>query len=79
MTRRMSELDSNINKWEVPMSDDKRNRGAADRARININESYELRDWSKRFNVHPDDLKKAVAAVGTSADAVEKYFASAKS
>ena len=39
-----------------------------------MNEDYELRDWSKKFGVSPQRLKQAVAAVGTSASAVEKYL-----
>lgn len=35
------------------MSDDKTKSGGTDRTRINVNESYELRDWSKKFNVTP--------------------------
>jgi hypothetical protein len=56
------------------MSDDKTNRGAADRSRINIHEDYELRDWSKRLGVSPEELKKAVQQVGTSAEAVRKHL-----
>jgi hypothetical protein len=56
------------------MSDDKTNRGTADRNRINIHEDYELRDWSKRLGVTPEELKKAVQQVGTSADAVRKHL-----
>jgi Protein of unknown function (DUF3606) len=56
------------------MSDDKTNRGTADRNRINIREDYELRDWSKRLGVTPEELKKAVQQVGTSADAVRKHL-----
>lgn len=58
------------------MSDDKTQTGGADRRRINVNEAYELRDWSKKLNVTPDKLKEAVQAVGTSADAVEKHLRS---
>lgn len=58
------------------MSDDKSQAGGADRKRINVNEEYELRDWSKKFNVTADRLKEAVQAVGTSADAVEKHLRS---
>jgi hypothetical protein len=58
------------------MSDDKTQTGSADRRRINVNEAYELRDWSKKLNVTPDKLKEAVQAVGTSADAVEKHLRS---
>ena len=56
------------------MSDDKTNRGAADRNRINIHEEYEGRDWSKRLGVSPEELKKAIQQVGTSADAVRKHL-----
>lgn len=59
---------------ETTMADDKTLTGGADRKRINVNEDYELRDWSKKFNVTPEKLKEAVRAVGTSADAVEKHL-----
>ncbi|PZP90784.1 MAG: DUF3606 domain-containing protein [Variovorax paradoxus] len=57
------------------MSDDKSNSGQADRARINVHEDYELRDWSKRLGVTPDELREAVKVAGTSADAVRKHLA----
>ena len=60
------------------MSDDKTQTGGADRKRIDVNEDYELRDWSKKFNVTTDKLKEAVRAVGTSADAVQKHLRSGK-
>lgn len=60
------------------MADDKTQTRGADRKRINVNEDYELRDWSKKFNVTPDKLKEAVQAVGTSADAVEKHLRAGK-
>lgn len=50
--------------------------GGQDRTRINVNEPYELRDWSEKFGVSPDLLKEAVAAVGTSAAAVEAHLKS---
>ncbi|WP_312409490.1 DUF3606 domain-containing protein [Comamonas sp.] len=56
------------------MSDDKTKPGGQDRTRINVNEDYELRDWSKKFNVSPEQLKAAVQAVGTSASAVEQHL-----
>jgi hypothetical protein len=59
---------------ETIMSDDKSKSSAQDRARINVNQDYELRDWSKKFGVTPDELKKAVASVGDRADAVEKHL-----
>ena len=54
--------------------DDKSKTGGADRKRIDINEDYELQDWSDRFNVSREELKKAVDAVGTFADDVEDYL-----
>ncbi len=54
------------------MADDKSKSISADRARINVNEDYELRDWSKKFGVTPEQLKAAVSKVGVMADDVEK-------
>ena len=56
------------------MADDKTKRGPADRLRINVNEDYELRSWSKKFNVTPDQLKQAVQTVGDRAAAVERHL-----
>ena len=54
--------------------DDKQKNGSADRARININEGYELDYWSNKFGVSKDKLKAVVQTVGTSAQAVEDYL-----
>jgi len=35
---------------------------------------YEVRDWSKKFGVTQEELKKAVAKLGTSAEAVKKHL-----
>ncbi|MDO9134156.1 DUF3606 domain-containing protein [Hydrogenophaga sp.] len=56
------------------MADDKSKSGGQDRTRINVNQEFELRDWSKKFGVTPDKLKEAVKAVGTSAADVEKHL-----
>jgi hypothetical protein len=58
----------------VSMADDLGKRGSPDRDRININEDYELRDWSKKFGVSPEELKRAVAQVGDRADAVRQHL-----
>ena len=60
--------------YEEIMPDDKKKPGGQDRTRINVNEDYELRDWSKKFGVTKDELKKAVAKVGTSAEAVKNHL-----
>ena len=46
------------------MSDDKRNPGRPEGDRINVNEDYELRDWSKKFGVSKEELLAAVKRVG---------------
>jgi len=46
------------------MPDDPKKVGKPDRDRINVNEDYELRDWSKILGVGPDRLKEAVEKVG---------------
>ena len=56
------------------MADDKTKSGGQDRTRIDTNQDYEVRDWSKKFGVTGDQLKAAVKAVGTSATAVEKHL-----
>ena len=60
------------------MPDDKTKPGGQDRKRINLNEPYELRDWSKKFGVTPDELTAAVKAVGNDAAAVEAHLKGAK-
>ena len=54
------------------MSDDTSKSQGQDRQRININQAHELRDWSKKFGVSEEELKRAVAKVGDRSDAVEK-------
>jgi hypothetical protein len=49
------------------MSDNKADRGPADRARININEDYEVGYWSKEFGVSPAKLRELVAKHGVMA------------
>jgi hypothetical protein len=56
------------------MADDLKNRGGRDRTRIDVNQDYELRDWSKKFGVTKEQLKEAVQAVGTEADKVEEHL-----
>jgi Protein of unknown function (DUF3606) len=56
------------------MADDKTNRGPQDRARVNINEKYEVEYWSKKFGCTPAELREAVHAVGVMAADVEAYL-----
>jgi hypothetical protein len=57
---------------EISMSDDKSKSQGQDRQRINVNQDYELRDWSRKFGVTPEELKRAVAKVGDRATDVER-------
>lgn len=59
---------------EQLISDNKQQSGGQDRERINVNQDYELRDWSKKYGVTPDELKKAVAQVGDRAKDVEAHL-----
>ncbi|HVJ75272.1 MAG TPA: DUF3606 domain-containing protein [Casimicrobiaceae bacterium] len=54
--------------------DDKSTTGNPDRQRISTSEEYELRDWAKKFGVTPEELKAAVARVGTEAENVKRYL-----
>jgi Protein of unknown function (DUF3606) len=59
---------------EPTMADDPSKRGPQDRSRINTDEDYEVRYWSQKFGVSPQQLKAAVRRVGNSAEAVERVL-----
>lgn len=56
------------------MPDNLKSSGGQDRKRIDVHQDYELRDWSKKFGVSPDELKEAVQAVGDQAEKVEAHL-----
>lgn len=56
------------------MSDDKTNRGAGDRSRINVHEVHEVRYWTEALGVTKQELEAAVHATGPSADKVREYL-----
>ena len=56
------------------MADDTSKTGGQDRQRINVNQDFELRDWSKSLGCTPEELKDAVAAVGDRAETVKQYL-----
>jgi hypothetical protein len=56
---------------EAVMADDPSKKGPQDRSRINTSEGHEVRYWSQKFGVSPEELKAAVRKVGNSAKAVE--------
>ncbi len=56
------------------MADDKTKVGGQDRARINMHEDYEVRDWTQSLGVTEERLQEAVDAVGDQAEAVREYL-----
>ncbi|TFW14359.1 DUF3606 domain-containing protein [Brevundimonas intermedia] len=54
------------------MSDDKTKTGQADRARINLSEDYEVRDWAEKFGVTQEALRRAAERVGPMAEDVRR-------
>jgi hypothetical protein len=52
--------------------DDLKKKGPADRSKINMNEDYEVKYWTKELGISKDKLQKVVNKVGSSADAVRK-------
>ncbi len=58
------------------MADDKNVRGPQDRSRVAMGEDYEVDYWTSKFGVSSEALKRAVDAVGNSADAVEQHLRS---
>ena len=56
------------------MSDDPKNRGPQDRARISLSEEHEVRYWTQALGVSKEQLAAAVQAVGHSADRVKAHL-----
>jgi hypothetical protein len=59
------------------MVDDKSRRGPQDRNRINLNEPYEVKYWSRIFGVSEEELRDAVRHVGNSVDDVAQELTKA--
>jgi hypothetical protein len=57
------------------MADDKTATRPQDSSRINMNEDYEVRYWTRKFGCTKTQLKVAVEKVGVSATAVEGALA----
>lgn len=54
------------------MSDDKNDRAPRDAQRVNVNEDYEVRYWTRKWNVSEQQLRDAVKRAGVMADDVAK-------
>ncbi|WP_426344734.1 DUF3606 domain-containing protein [Pseudoduganella sp. R-32] len=50
--------------------DDLKNKGAQDRARINVNEEHEVRYWTDALGISEQRWRELVKEVGPSVDAV---------
>jgi hypothetical protein len=48
-----------------------------DRARINVNDHYDIAHWTARFSVSEQQLRDAVERVGVMADVVERELKNA--
>jgi hypothetical protein len=56
------------------MADDRTKTGQADRLRINMNEDYEVRYWTQKWNVSREDLAAAVRTAGVMVKNVAKQL-----
>ena len=56
------------------MSDDTRQVGSPDRDRINLSEDYEVRYWTGALGVTEQQLREAVQAVRSTAEAVRRHL-----
>jgi hypothetical protein len=56
------------------MADNPNIRGDGDRKRINVEQEYEVRYWTEKLGVTPEQLRAAVEAVGPIAEAVEQHI-----
>lgn len=54
--------------------DNKQQKGSADSSKINVHEDYELRYWSEKFKITPQQLRDAVKAVGVNVKDVEQHL-----
>jgi len=54
------------------VADDRTMTGQADRIRINLNEDYEVRYWTEKWNVSRDELAAAVHEAGVMVKDVAK-------
>jgi len=54
------------------MADDKTKTTPQDAARVNVNEDYEVKYWTKTFGCTPEQLRMVVKKVGVSAQAAQK-------
>jgi Protein of unknown function (DUF3606) len=59
---------------KATMTDDLKNRGPQDRARINTAEDHEVQYWTKELGVSAVDLKRLVQMHGNSAEKIRQVI-----
>jgi hypothetical protein len=59
---------------DIHSSDEIQKNSLYDTRRINIHEPWELKYWAKQYKVTVEEIKKAVAEVGISAQEVKNYL-----
>jgi hypothetical protein len=64
--------------WGGCMSDDLKKSGAQDRSRINVNEPWEVKHWTKELDVTEEQLRELVRQHGVSANKVRLALAQNK-
>jgi hypothetical protein len=57
------------------MVDNTMKHGPADRARINIDEGFDVRFWCRELGIAPQELRYVVALVGPMVDDVKEALA----
>jgi hypothetical protein len=60
------------------MADDPTKTGKPDRDRVNVNEPYEVRQWTQHFGCTEQQLRDAVLAVGPMVKDVEAHLKKSK-
>jgi hypothetical protein len=60
------------------VADDPNKTWPQDAQRVNVHQDHELRYWSQKFGVSPEQLKRVVGRVGPMADDVERALSASK-
>ena len=56
----------------------KRRSSSQEQKRLNVEEEYELKDWSERYGVSADKIREAVRVVGDKVADVVRYLLDGK-
>jgi len=56
------------------MTDDLSKKAPQDKSKVNVDESREMKWWTKALNTTEEKLKDAVKTVGTSVEAIRNHL-----